>query len=219
MRCPYCAQGIHVQPQDSASYYPDESSDEAFVVHIALCPLCGELFVVLRYGPVEEDLDVDPSDAVLDEVIYPRHAASPPLPPEVPEDIRKDFVEASLVLSLSSKASAALSRRLLQRILRERWGIKHQSLAKEIEEFRALAGIPSYLSEALDAVRAVGNLATHPTKDEATGLIVDVEPGEVEWLLEVIELLCDFSYVQPKRFEQRKTQLNEKLKAAGKPPV
>src|SRR5690606_18021784 len=71
--------------------------------------------------------DVDPSDAVLDEVIYPRHAASPPLPPEVPEDIRKDFEEASLVLLLSSKASAALSRRLLQRILRERWGIKHES--------------------------------------------------------------------------------------------
>lgn len=190
------------------------------MVHSGFCPACGELIVLLRRGVYDfEKGDVEPDSIKLDQIIYPRQSARPPLPWEVPEHIREDYNEASQVLPLSPKASAALSRRLLQHILREHWKIKHRSLAQEIEQFLAMSGVPSYLAEALDAVRAIGNLAAHPAKDQTTGLIVDVEPGEAEWLLEVIELLCDFSYVQPKLLEQRKQQLNEKLQSVGKPLV
>ena len=75
------------------------------------------------------------------------------------------------------------------------------------------------MTDAVDAIRNVGNFAAHPLKDTNTGQIVDVEPGEAEWLLEVLEALFDFTFVQPKRLDERKKKLNEKLQALGKPPM
>ncbi len=79
--------------------------------------------------------------------------------------------------------------------------------------------LDSYLSEAVDAVRNVGNFAAHPLKDTNTGEIVEVEEGEAEWLLDVIDALFGFTFVQPKRLEKRKKELNEKLSNLGKPPM
>ena len=137
----------------------------------------------------------------------------------MPAPYKQEFLEACAVLSLSAKAGAALSRRLLQSTLREEFHIEKSSLAGEIDDFVKLPDIPSYLSEAVDAVRNVGNFAAHPLKDTNTGEIVDVEPGESEWLLEVLEALFDFAFVQPERLRERKRKLNEKLDALGKPPM
>jgi hypothetical protein len=68
------------------------------------------------------------------------------------------------VLNISAKASAALSRRLLQTLLKQEFKIKRQSLAQEIEDFINLKGVPSHLSGAVDAVRNIGNFAAHPIK-------------------------------------------------------
>jgi hypothetical protein len=120
---------------------------------------------------------------------------------------------------LSPKASAALSRRILQNIIREDFNIERRDLAKEIDSFIALPGIPSYLADAVDAVRNIGNFAAHPLKDTNTGEVVDVEPGEAEWLIEVLDALFDFKFVQPRRLAERKQKLNEKLKGLGKPEM
>jgi hypothetical protein len=71
----------------------------------------------------------------------------------------------------------------------------------------------------LDAVRVAGNFAAHPTKSEHTGDIVEVEPGEAEFLLDVLEGLFDFYIVQPKKAEQLRAGLNAKLEDAGKPEL
>ncbi|QEH32906.1 hypothetical protein OJF2_13910 [Aquisphaera giovannonii] len=71
----------------------------------------------------------------------------------------------------------------------------------------------------MHAARQVGNLAAHPTREIATGEIMEVEPGEAEWLIEVVELLFDFSFVQPEQLTQRKAALNARLAAAGKNPI
>ena len=123
------------------------------------------------------------------------------------------------MLPLSPKASAALSRRILQNVLREKFGIERSSLAQEIDNFIQLNGVPSYLTDAIDAIRNIGNFAAHPLKDTHSGEIVDVEPGEAEWLLEVLEALFDFAFVQPKRLEERKKKLNKKLNGIGKPQM
>jgi hypothetical protein len=112
-----------------------------------------------------------------------------------------------------------MSRRILQSVLREEFKIKHANLAQEIDEFIQKKDVPSYLTEAVDAVRNIGNFAAHPLKDTNTGEIVEVESGEAEWLLEVNESLFDFAFVQPKRLEERKKSLNAKLSAMGKPPM
>lgn len=98
-------------------------------------------------------------------------------------------------------------------------GSEDHSLASEIEEFIQRADVPSYLSGAVDAVRSIDNFAAHPSKDKNTGEIANVEPGEAHWLLEVIDALFDFAFVQPKRLEERRNKLNVKLQSMGKPPM
>jgi Domain of unknown function (DUF4145) len=84
-------------------------------------------------------------------------------------------------------ASAALSRRCLQHLLREQANIKPADLANEIQQVLDSKTLPSYLAEALDALRNIGNFAAHLIKSKSTGEIVDVEPGEAEWLLDTLE--------------------------------
>ena len=79
--------------------------------------------------------------------------------------------------------------------------------------------MPSYLLNTLDAVRNIGNFAAHPIKSRSTGEIVDVEIGEAEWTLDVLETLFDFYFIQPKMIDQKKEALNKKLKDAGKPEM
>lgn len=43
--------------------------------------------------------------------------------------------------------------------------------------------------------------------------------GEAEWLLDVLEALFDFYFVQPATLRAKKDALNKKLKEAGKPPI
>ena len=44
-------------------------------------------------------------------------------------------------------------------------------------------------------------------------------PAEAEWLLETLEALYDYCFVQPVRLAQRRELLNAKLGALGKPPL
>ena len=150
------------------------------------------------------------------EMIHPLGSSREPCPLEVPEDIANDYKEAVLVEPYSKKAAAALARRCLQNVLHER-GIKAANLDKEIEE--AIKSLPSHLSEAIDAIRIIGNFAAHPIKYQQTGEIVDVEEGEAEWVLDVIEELFDFYYVSPEKLKEKRATLNVKLNEAGKPEL
>lgn len=153
-------------------------------------------------------------------LVYPKAVARKPLPPGIiPPDIEEDYKEACLVLADSPKASAALSRRCLQTILRTFAGVKPQDLSKEIDEVLASKQLPSYLASDVDAVRNYGNFAAHPIKSTSTGEIVGVEPGEAEWQLDVLEGLFDFYFVGPAEAKKKREALNAKLADAGKPPI
>jgi hypothetical protein len=138
---------------------------------------------------------------------------------EVPAEYTRDFDESRLVVDLSPQSSAALSRRTLQHVLRDVYKIKKRDLYEEVREFIDAIKPPSSLASSLDAIRAVGNFAAHPIKNTATGQIEPVEPGEAEWLIELVEMLFDFAFVQPEREKQRKAAINTKLRAAGKPEL
>lgn len=109
-----------------------------------------------------------------------------------------------------------LGRRCLQRLIREHIGIADKNLEREIASVLASNRLPSYLADDLDAVRIVGNFAAHPTKSEQTGETMEVEPGEAAWTLKVLEGLFDFCFVAPSKAEQRREELNSKLKDAGR---
>jgi hypothetical protein len=78
--------------------------------------------------------------------------------------------------------------------------------------------LPSYIVEAIDAVRNIGNFAAHPLKSQQSGEILPVEPAEAEWNLEVLEALFDFYCTQPAIARKKKESLNRKLQEAGKHP-
>jgi hypothetical protein len=150
---------------------------------------------------------------------YPQNISARPLPAEVPEPYRGDFEEAAAVIPLSPKASAALSRRNLQAILRNEAKTKKKDLADQIDEVIAAGLLPSHILDGLDAVRHIGNFAAHSMKSVSTGEIVEVEPGEAEWDLDILESLFDFYFVQPALTAKRRAALNEKLKDLNKPPL
>jgi hypothetical protein len=124
-----------------------------------------------------------------------------------------------MTLPDSPKASAALSRRCLQRLLRESAKVKPGDLAKEIQQVIDDGRLPSHLIESLDAVRNIGNFAAHPIKSKSTGEIMDVESGEAEWNLDVLESLFDYFFIQPALLKKKRDALNAKLKEAGKPEM
>jgi hypothetical protein len=150
--------------------------------------------------------------------VWPQ-GASRPLPAEVEASFAEDFSEAVAVLGVSPKASAALSRRLLQRLLEEKAGVSHGDLYGEIQQVLDSGELPSWLGNDLDAVRQLGNLAAHPMKSTHTGEIQDVDPGEAEWLLDVMESLFDFYFVGPAKAQAKRDALNEKLAEVNKPPL
>jgi hypothetical protein len=147
---------------------------------------------------------------------YPA-SRSRPVPNGVVDPYKQDFIEACKVLQDSPKASAALSRRCLQMILKDKAGAKKKDLFDQIEE--VVSTVPSHVGESLHAVRNIGNFAAHPLKSTNTGEIVEVEDHEAEWNLDVLELLFDFYFVQPAIAAKRKADLNKKLREAGKPEL
>jgi len=183
---------------------------ETVILTGASCPECGRLILTIQtrgteHVPAEEH------------VLWPLQSTRPPVPKEVPQHIATDYEEAALLLNLSPKASAALSRRCLQTVLREAGNADQYNLSKQIEA--VIPTLPTYVAENIDAIRNIGNFAAHPIKDEHTEVIIEVEPGEAEWNLDVLDQLFDFYYVQPALAQKKRDDLNAKLEAAGKPPM
>jgi len=188
------------------------------------CPNCGKLIVKIVEGKIDidnEGFEKDDEDNIVEEkefTVFPV-VSEAMFSEDVPDEYKTDLIEAKAILESSPKASAAISRRLLQAILENKLQIKGNNLSQQIDKFLELEHVPSHISKSVDAVRVVGNFAAHPNKETNTGSIVQVEPGEAEWLVEVLLSLFDFVFIQPNRIEKRRKELNEKLARMGKPQL
>jgi hypothetical protein len=226
MRCPHCGVSIHFEEMGRKLIYrydkPEKAGLGVQLIH-SFCPQCDEMIVIIKEGKYVEAEIITEEEEIIDvsreEIVYPKTLFPKILDSSIPKKLKEDYLEAYSVHDVSPKASAAISRRLLQHILREAYKIKKGSLDKEIDEFIHLGSIPSHITDAVDAVRNVGNFAAHPLKNTNTGEIVEVEPGEAEWLLEVIDALFDFTFVQPQKIKDRRDKLNQKLASMNKPPL
>lgn len=129
-------------------------------------------------------------------------------PVYVPQPIRDDYVEACQIRDLSPKASATLSRRCLQGMIRDFWDIKKARLVDEIDALKDKVDADTWAG--IDAVRSVGNIGAHMEKD--INVIVDVEPNEAQLLIGLIEMLVKDWYITR---EQRKQRLQDLVKLKG----
>lgn len=140
-----------------------------------------------------------------------------PQPEYIPSQIREDYEESCKIRDLSPKASATLSRRCLQGMIRDFCKISKGRLVDEIDELRRQAGAgtaaPGVMVDsvdAIDAVRGIGNIGAHMERD--TDVIVEIDPGEAQTLIGLIELLFREWYVA--RY-QRQERLAALVKLAG----
>jgi hypothetical protein len=222
MTCPHCGRAFHEEPGEEVRLQAPGNSTLSWYARRTTCPACDKDIIFIssvENDPERWDLESDdPPHGIEWSVAYPR-ATARPVPPEVPKELADLFQEASLVLADSPKASAAFGRRCLQDLLREHLGIKKRNLDDEIQELIDSKRLPTQIADEVDAIRTVGNFASHPIKSQETGVVTDVEPGEAEWTLDVLDGLFDAVFVAAARAKERREALNKKLAEAGKPPL
>jgi hypothetical protein len=136
--------------------------------------------------------------------------------------LSQDYYEACKIRDLSSKASATLSRRVLQGMIRDFCGIKEKTLFHEIykletlsEEGKAPQGVTHETIEAMHHIRELGNIGAHMT--EATNTIVDVDPDEAQMMIDLVEMLFADWYVARQQRTDKLAALKQAA-AAKKPP-
>ncbi len=204
--CPHCQRHVTItntiSGQNTVLYHENAEGRHTLVTTFIVCPnpecnkftLEAQLHKSTR-GPSGEKLGnmvkhwrlVPPSNAK----VFPNY---------IPQPLIDDYTEACLIKEYSPKASATLSRRCLQGIIRDFWGVKPGRLVDEIE---AIKDKTDHLTwEAIDAVRKVGNIGAHMEKD--INLIIEVDPNEAELLINLIETLFQDWYVNR---EERKKRL------------
>lgn len=215
MECPHCTVTIH---DDSKVLGSSRDIEGIWNITYQTCPSCRRvilaLFKTMQVSSVNQPLG-DPKEFKY--YVYPKSISRKPVSSLVPAEFSEDYKEACLVLSDSPKASAALGRRCLQNLLRNKVGIRPSDLANEIEEAINNKHFPQYISEQLNLIRVLGNFAAHPMKSTNTGVIIPVDFPESEFTLDVLELLFDFLFVASDKAKSMKDTLNKKLQKAGKP--
>lgn len=168
------------------NHTPNESCVE---IDFYKCPNCE------KYSIVANGLGTNVNN--INSLLQPKSSAKQ-FPDYIPEAIRQDYEEACAIVNLSPKASATLSRRCLQGMIRDFWRISKPTLNKEIDELKDK--IPADLWSSIDALRQLGNIGAHMEKD--TNVIVDIDPNEANSLIQLIELLMKEWYIN--REERRK---------------
>jgi hypothetical protein len=157
-------------------------------------------------------------------------SSAKPQPDYIPEPIRNDYNEACAIRDLSPKASATITRRCLQGMIRHFCGISKSRLIDEINELRdrvhegkAPVGVQPDSVDAIDHVRQIGNIGAHMEAD--INAIVDVDPNEAQLLIELVEVLFAEWYVASEARKQNFAKLRmvaadkKKQKHEPQPPT
>lgn len=220
MKCPHCLVEFH---DNVGQIHIGNDIEGSYEIKTRTCPSCRKLVLHLTQFKTEQKMVNNQLRQIRTELserlIRPKIANRPPCPPEVPVQFATDYSEACHVLDDSAKASAALSRRCLQNIIHDQLGVKKRDLNLEIQEVIDNKLFPSDILDSIDAIRNIGNFAAHPIKSSSSGEIVEVEPNEADWNLDVLEMMFDYLFVRPALVQKKRDALNAKLKDAGKPEM
>ena len=216
-KCPYCNMVCRDDGQITKRVYETFNTSGfedyyplafgAVVLSLSKCPECGEVAVRL-------------TGAKITPYSYPP-AGAIHLPEYIPDAIRSDYMEALSIVNASPKASATLSRRCLQGMIHDYWGIHEKNLNAEITSLKDKVEPAQW--KAMDALRKIGNIGAHMESD--INLIVDVEPEEAQSLIKLIELLIKEWYIARHDAELLYTEIEnigtqketERKSGAGKP--
>ena len=180
---------------------------------------CRELTLIFTLYRVNRDGGVI-HPAIHSWPLLPESTAKPQ-PDYISKSIVDNYIQACRIRDLSPNASAAMSRRCLQGMIRDFWDVNgERTLSDEIHAIEDKVD-PTTLS-AIDAVREIGNIGAHMEKD--ANLILDVEPNEAQALINLIEMLFEEWYIHRHERQKRadtvvdlgRMKKSQKNAAAGK---
>lgn len=193
--CPFCGSSVPIT-------YETEKVEQIFFRAKAECtnidsksPKYNNRFkIIIRHCPSCDNVNFEAigTDRLngVDIPMYPSSKAKQ-YPAYIPKAIREDYEEAYSILSYSPKASATLSRRCLQGMIRDFWKVKPGRLYDEINEIQNMVTPTQW--KAIDSLRSLGNIGAH--MENEVNVIVEIDDGEAEKLIKLIELLIEKWYI------------------------
>lgn len=211
--CPFCNSTTTINADDFSSDRHELSistkhGTKFLYTHFIVCPnpSCKEYSLMLQLFNREWVSRIGGQVRELEKqiIVIPSFTAKV-YPDYIPQVIRNDYYEACQIRELSPKASATLSRRCLQGMIRDFWGISKGRLIDEISELEDKVDLLTW--KAIDAVRKVGNIGAHMEKD--VNVVIDVEPAEASLLIGLIETLMQDWYIARHAREERLKQIVE----------
>ncbi len=210
--CPYCNRPCTIDNNDVRSMSNYEKISEEYdyyrsTVKVIVCPNpeCRQQTISMNIYPADNNGEIK-GIPIFSWKLLPESEAKP-FPDYIPKQLRDDYSEACLIRNKSPKASATLSRRCLQGMIRDYCGIKKGRLIDEIDELKGKVDAETW--KAIDSVRHVGNIGAHMEKD--VNLIIDVDPKEASLLIWLIETLFEEWYIVS---HDRKTKMKALTKLA-----
>jgi len=138
------------------------------------------------------------------EQIYPLSSGIEEPNIDMPENIKKLYLEARDVYPISKKSSAALLRLALQ-LLCKNLGEKGENINNDIANL-VKKGLPEVIQKALDTLRITGNQAVHPGE-----LNLEENIELVESLFWILNFIVDETYSKKKKINELYNKLPKNL--------
>lgn len=196
MECPHCQSEITATPHVFAL---GMDQDGTWQISTLRCTACDRIIA----NVCNADGRIFPA--------WPQSTMRPRLSEDVPAEYADDYHAACQVCVHSRESACALSRRLLYRLLQTEANAGNDGLADQIR--RAVVGqsVPDYLKEGLRTYSRLARLDSYPEKSTHPEGLAPVEPGEAEWLLDVLQSMLELYFVLPARLQRKQTSLEEMI--------
>ncbi|WP_421865067.1 DUF4145 domain-containing protein [Motiliproteus sp.] len=183
--CPHC--GVLARQRHKSS--PDElngnySYSNSHRVCLTRCDSCGD-FSLWHF----------------DKMVFPKIGLAPQPNPDLPDEVKTDYLEAASISNLSPKGAAALLRLAIQKLCVHLGG-DGSNINNDIKTL-VENGLPPKIQKSLDIVRVIGNNAVHP------GQIDTDNPEVVGNLFMLINIIAETMITVPNQIDSLYGELPE----------
>ncbi|MGT2785126.1 DUF4145 domain-containing protein [Streptococcus merionis] len=197
-QCPSCSGfSSHLWRYEPVDIIGDANDSIKFII-IAQCQACDDFSawitneITIAHIP-HKRLDIKD---VSFKLIFPHISEGIPKPNnDMPDEVKEIYKEAGEVLDASPRASAALSRLAIEKLVTH-LGATGRDLNAQIGDLVS-KGMPVRIQQMLDSVRVIGNNAVHPGQ-------INIEDNKelALSLLQFVNLIVDSQITQPKKISE-----------------
>lgn len=146
-----------------------------------------------------------PQEIVAGKMIFPALSNAPLPHQSIPENCRKDFIEAREIFNISPRASAALLRLSLQKLC-QHLGYSGKNINEDVTAM-VHNGLPVEVQQMMDYVRVTGNNAVHPGE-----LDINDTPELTLAMFEFINEIVDTMIAKPEKIKAMYEKLPESIR-------